>query len=362
MSAIKLKALDTLFFKDGKPFSMGVDFFAKSVFPPSPAAFYGALRTAYFSRHPEDFKYANTKEDPTLSLEITGIYIQKINSNDSAEILFPLPCDLVKLKNNSDNNSNEISVYPLRINEKTKVYSSSPFENLLEYEKDEVVEYVSDGYLNEVNFRNYLKGNKENLKATKIKKYLEPKTGIARNNQTLISYDSKIYNLAILRLIDANFIVEYKFANGFEFDNGLLKFGAENKVAIYEKTEIKELPEFSNKIAENEKRFKIYLATPAIFKKGWLPEWIDEKSLKGKGLKLINAAIGKPLYVGGYDMKKNEPKPMMRAVPAGSVYYFEKENDSVDISSIFSSRSICDNFDDFDYGKMGYGLYYFAKM
>jgi CRISPR-associated protein Cmr3 len=31
--------------------------------------------------------------------------------------------------------------------------------------------------------------------------------------------------------------------------------------------------------------------------------------------------------IGGWNMAKNQPKPMRKAVPAGSVYYFRLENE-----------------------------------
>ena len=33
--------------------------------------------------------------------------------------------------------------------------------------------------------------------------------------------------------------------------------------------------------------------------------------------------MGKYTSIGGFDVERGRPKPMKRAVPAGSVYYFE---------------------------------------
>jgi len=45
---------------------------------------------------------------------------------------------------------------------------------------------------------------------------------------------------------------------------------------------------------------------------------------------MIAACIGKPVGIGGYDFVKNRPKTMKKAVPAGSVYYFELQESSID--------------------------------
>ena len=59
---IKIDAIDTLFFKDGKPFSMGDETWADGIFPPPPSVIYGALRSIYFSEHPEKLQKVYSKE------------------------------------------------------------------------------------------------------------------------------------------------------------------------------------------------------------------------------------------------------------------------------------------------------------
>jgi CRISPR-associated protein Cmr3 len=50
----------------------------------------------------------------------------------------------------------------------------------------------------------------------------------------------------------------------------------------------------------------------------------------GTGIKvrLETCSVGRFLSFGGFDLAKYEPKPMKKAVPAGSVYYFELEEKS----------------------------------
>lgn len=67
-------------------------------------------------------------------------------------------------------------------------------------------------------------------------------------------------------------------------------------------------------------RIQIYLATPAVFKDGWHP------TLHDHGLRLIAAAVGRPQIIAGWDAAKGQPKPVRRAVSAGSVYIAEVEN------------------------------------
>jgi len=61
----------------------------------------------------------------------------------------------------------------------------------------------------------------------------------------------------------------------------------------------------------------LYLTTPALYD-GWRPPAFA-------GLRLVAAAVGRPLSLGGWDLAKKRPKDMTRAVPAGSTYFFAVE-------------------------------------
>lgn len=79
------------------------------------------------------------------------------------------------------------------------------------------------------------------------------------------------------------------------------------------------------------KRVRLVLATPGIFKHGWLPGWLDETSLQGTlpgtsvQLRLLGACIDRWKPISGWGLENGNigPKPIRRLVPAGSVYFFE---------------------------------------
>jgi CRISPR-associated protein Cmr3 len=92
---------------------------------------------------------------------------------------------------------------------------------------------------------------------------------------------------------------------------GITRFGGENKVAIitkYDGNLTPPPPQLSGDV------FKLYLATPAFFREGWRPEI--------EGAQLLAAAVYGYDSIGGFDVKERKPKPMRRAVRAGSVYYY----------------------------------------
>lgn len=93
---------------------------------------------------------------------------------------------------------------------------------------------------------------------------------------------------------------------------------------------------------------RLVLATPAVFANGWLPDWIDPGTLTGKipgtnaTAKLVSAVTERWQPVSGwsYERGKTGPKPMRRAVPAGSVYFFRITGGALEAKSIWL-KSIC---------------------
>lgn len=75
---------------------------------------------------------------------------------------------------------------------------------------------------------------------------------------------------------------------------------------------------------------RMALATPAVFTLGWQPGWLDRTTktgsppgLPGVTLKLVAAAVARRQAVSGWDLTRNGVKPVRYCVPAGSVYFFE---------------------------------------
>jgi len=342
---IKIDALDTLFFRDGKPFTMGEDTWANGVFPPYPSVIYGALRSAYFSHHLNELKKANSEDDPTRDLKIKGFYILADNN-----VYLPLPNDCVKKKGSKDNLVSVLTMHELK-----GIRSSCPTQYALKSEEE--VENVDGGLININSFKEYLKCAKDSFSSIlKVADMVlpEPKIGIGINKQTGTSEEGKLYRVDMRRLKDIGLIVDFEF-EGFDLpEKGMMKLGGEGKAIYYE---LYEKP-LNHEIKLEGDKFKLYLSTPAIFKNGWLPKWIDEKTLigkyKGLELKLLTASIGKPVHIGGFDMKARKPKPMCKAVPAGSVYYFEiKKGDIQKAVEIFNQFAISEF-----YQEQGFGIAY----
>jgi CRISPR-associated protein Cmr3 len=354
---IKIDAIDTLFFKDGKPFSMGEETWADGIFPPPPSVIYGALSSTILSSSPEMINQL-TGLSSFNELIITDVYYRV---NDS--IHFPMPLDIVYRKNKSKKDINtEKRTKKYKVNVLTgsllNVLSSINSELKVIKAKDEV-ENLENAIIGIDKLEQYLNGFLDNdeFECRSLDDYLimESKVGIGRNNLTHTTDESKLYRVGMRRPIGLSIIVE--IADN-EFSKKLSKFiklGAEGKIAkISEVTDIYEPITVNNYYGS---RFKLYIKTPAFFENGWLPKWINEESLIGEKdgirIKLISAFIKKPISIGGFDMLKKVPKPMRKAVPSGSVYYFELLKGSFeDAKRIFNNKSISE----YDTQNYGFGI------
>ncbi|WP_286886072.1 type III-B CRISPR module-associated protein Cmr3, partial [Aneurinibacillus sp. UBA3580] len=314
---LKIQALDPLFFRDGKPFTMGEDAGAESMFPPVPSVFYGALRTLYFSEHPELFMYIkenklfNTDADSTKYFHLRGAFLEEFG-----EPLFPLPYDCV----NPD--GEEGTAYLLQL-EPNELISSRTLPMVLRSPIEGQVENMDGAVMTLGTFLEYLHGQSTMFGYKEVADSIvkESKTGIGLNQDRRSTEDGKLYRLSMVRMEPKHEYQKQSSPLSFVLDydrltlpaQGVMRLGGEGRLASFEQVEPFVIP--APALSGN--RFKLYFATPSFFRRGWLPKWIDPHTLtgeyKGIGLKLLSVAAGKYVPIGGFDMNKNRPKTMRRA-------------------------------------------------
>ena len=352
---MEIEAIDTLFFRDGKPFGESGDNWASSLTFPLPSTIYGAIRAIYFSQHSDEFKRfvkGKIKEDPTSKLEIKKIYFT-LNNNP----YFIFPYDLVFDKKELENNN--IEVFALQLN--NRVASNVENLNILTCIEDIEVER-KESLVVESDFEEYLNGDIEIEDVEFLDKVVskEFKVGIGREKNTKNVANGKLYNIGMNRFGNNKsiFKIVVEFDGVDVEERGIFRFGGEGKAASYRLVDNR-LDLDNNFEIQNGDIIKFYLLTPAIFKNGWYPDFLDDDfrfKKDGIELKLKATAMGKPIYVGGWDIDK--PKRMYKAVPAGSVYYFEVLSGAEKIREKFNFRSIVE-IDKLN--KEGYGIVIIGK-
>ncbi len=378
---LKINALDTLFFRDGKPFSMGDDSFAQGIFPPPPSVLYGALRSAYFANDMREFqKLKLEKTDSSLSIKVNGFaYLSEDyfweSKAKNTEVYFPAPLDLVQ----TDDEENEKEAH-LNTNTFLKgdaYFSNSPLSQIIAH--SEQVEGLENAILSFEKMQEYLNGETNFSGVESLSNFIsaEQKVGNGLENATRTTVDGKLYQLKMNRfeawgkydnknvstkkfslLIDTNFSIKSE-------GKIMLKLGAEGKVATAEVFTFCMCFNSSEHIlAKKDTYFKLYFANPAIFKNnGAVPDFIDAKTLKGVideiELELVSAFVGKYIPIGGFDLNLGKPKMMYKAVPAGSVYYFKllKDTTPEKLIQIFHNQKLSTVGND-----EGFGLAYLGQL
>ena len=341
---LKIDALDTLFFRDGKPFSMGDDSFAQGIFPPPPSVIYGALRSAYFANDMQEFRKLKLQDtDSSLNIKVNGFaYLVEetfwSNKEVQNQIYYPAPLDLVQTKEEGEQNEAHLSVNFYSKNE--EYYSNSTLNSIVAYQ--EQVEGLENAIVDREKMQEYLNGDTKFTEVKKLSDYIsaEHKVGNGLENATRKTEEGKLYQLKMNRFVawkkdDENNIATKNFSllidSTYEVQpNTLLKLGAEGKTVLaneFEKSIVLQVPN-PNITAKKDTYFKLYFSSPTIFKiNGVIPDFIDAKTLKGTvneiELELVAAFVGKYIPIGGFDLNKGKPKMMYKAVPAGSVYYFK---------------------------------------
>jgi len=337
---IEIEALDTLFFRDGKPFEKGDDVWATGMFPPLPSVLYGVLRSAYLAQNDIGLEVV---EKATSGLKIKNIaYYVNLRNRDEEDkterLQFPLPLDLVIEKEpeesltaeeNKTDYRSEFNSYDGILMDENRAIKYSHLDQLpivpkhiLGYKKEIDVESIEHGFIDKHLLEGYLSGT-TTIEIRKLSELYqsEPKIGISRNNATRTTSEGNLYRVGMIRTTDVRIVVEFE---GLELkDKGILKIGAENKLAFYSEFTENAAPKVELDL--NGEEFKIYLATPAFFEQGYYPS----KIFKDQGIKaeLLSCVVGKYINIGGFDMVKKAPKEMRKAVPAGSVYHYKLTGD-----------------------------------
>ncbi len=353
---IYLYPKDPLFFRDGRPFSMGEDTNATLLFPPMPSVFYGALR-GLIAAH-------NGSRDGKEAAEMTkNVVIHSINlwyseqaapgsvgdSEDWYASSFPLPLDVVIFKNDNHTSglqfcskqgqidSSKFADYQLKASKSEKTNDADGFL----IKKTRLAKYLSNGSASFEIDRDLIKLSDYSTTEAKI--------GIGRDRATQTTAQSKLYSMSMLRTEWVEYLRDKTWTNrqlcfaiafsiGTESitlpETGFVKLGADGKIAQFSRFDRLPTPIAKPKFTDGDQFFKLYLATPAIWDNKpdiAIPNPIlnDSTSLCDIA-DMVVCAVGKPIYVGGFDMATNQPKTMQRAVPAGSVYYFKlkKQGDS----------------------------------
>jgi CRISPR-associated protein Cmr3 len=190
----------------------------------------------------------------------------------------------------------------------------------------------------------------------------ESRTSLRIEDKTQTADEGQLFTVEFTRMNrNVGFALALDHATTLGNGDGLLRLGGEARSATYEIIEMPNLDdETLREQIEESGRFTLVLTTPVVFREGgWRPDFIQEDNtgtLGGCYVKLVGAAVGRFQHLGGWDLAEGRPKTTQRAVPAGSVYFFELKKGTVaDLFEDCFGASISSDEDD---AKQGLGLAY----
>lgn len=381
---------DVLLFRDGRPFSAGEGHRARSLFPPTPNTMQGVIRSKVlaercgrYQSYREGCTQCPEQQTCTIpaeigrpdqqgrgnygAMQIRGALIAQREAS-SLNVYFPVPADVVQVKDKANPGAASSLTYlqPLRPEPKLLGENDLPHQLLILWTAETKPVEAIAGYWSQKELQQYLLGGPPPDLIEPSKLYeRESRFGIEVDNRKQTVQEGKLYQTEFIRCQpDVGLYIEVEGISQFSANpaakSGLIAIGGENRAASYTEQLQLHWNDLDKQLIEKLKQsagFKLYLATPTIFKKGWLPQWIDEASLQGTyqgvAVTLMAAAIARYQTIGGWDVAYNRPKPTHRAVPAGSVYYLTTEASPEQIIETFHWQNLAD--DPLD-AQIGFGL------
>jgi CRISPR-associated protein Cmr3 len=329
---LRLRPLEVLFCRDGRPFDAASRVEGGM---PGPQTLAGALRTALLARHGLDFAdfARRRRQQPTtpvrevlagmgapgwvLAARIRGPFLAL--DGDCPEPLLPAPATLA-----TDKAGGFLLARPLPTGALPGWPEGERRPLWFGGEPDRKAE---GGFLSLAGVRDFLDGglpDRATLRRPDELFGFDTRTGIEIDMHALTSSEGGIYGIRLLALkahvcLYAEAILDGEPADVREWFRGLLPLGGEGRYVVVEPVEPVDWPAAGG----GPKRLWL-LATPAFVRHDGdlaLPDGLPPAQVRA-------AASGPPVAVSGWDVARNSPRPVRFAVPAGSVYFVDGEDEA----------------------------------
>jgi len=358
---IFIEPSDVWLFRNARPFAAGEQGRAVSIFPPTPRTIQGVIRSARLAQSGEPFDFRRWsialqaeigQPDNFGALRLRGPLVARCEGQD-VHPFFPLPLDITRLN----------ETWRILAPQQAQRFETNWHPALLPLlpMSDGEPDKFEPGWLPEAALVAYLCSNEAGLEVRESTELFvsEPRFGVHIDSGPKRPQEGMLFQVEFVRVkADTGLLVE---VSGVTLaPAGLLQLGGEARAGGYATVQRGvDLPRSGRlQNGSGSLRFKLYLATPAIFKNGWLPGWLDPTTLQGQhngvAVQLVAAAVGKPQSIGGRDIARGDrQREMHRAVPAGSVYFFTTLASSSDVMGAFDGQCLSDVD-----AQIGFGLFY----
>ncbi len=347
VTTLRFTALDTLFFRESRPYETIGGSELGSVFPPPPRTVAGAIRTAIGESLDADWKAFKKAFDDKAEYTVGGVNLhQRIGLGDdlgqlsiegiwlceNGERLYPAPLFLLHKMDGQTTTFNRLLIGADASTSLGRVVLPQLPEGCEGYKPLEGV------WLTRAGLEKVLAGCEPSIGDIREQKHLvaeEPRLGIARDNSRRTVEPGLLYQTRHVRP-RSGLAIEADVA-GLEpvsLASSVVRLGGEGRMAGLETATTPACPAAPapNTSAQG---LILTLLTPARFVSGEMATWLPPElppteenglrvwkgAIKGIALTVHCAVIGKVQREGGWDMARHEPRAVQSLIPAGSSYY-----------------------------------------
>ncbi len=320
---LRLRPVDTLFFRDARPF--GPAGHARSGLP-TPQTLAGAIRTWLLERCGVDWdKFAaGVRDHGSVTACLGSMGAEYVAVGDVAiagpwlmkygEVLVPVPANLRRPKGGTSGPLRRLD--PLRKPPAGWIPREEGMLPLWHRGRERLAAIGSDEFLRPDGLRAYLEGGVPGVDKLVEAKDLygaDSRVGIGVNTATGTAAMGLIYSVDLLALKPG--VEFYAEVSGHKSalvplteERPMLRWGGEGRsVAVHAAQASHRWPDVASKVGRGR---IILLTTPAALG-GWKPE----------GMTLVSAAVRGSQAVSGWDLARGGPKPTRFMVPAGTVLF-----------------------------------------
>jgi CRISPR-associated protein Cmr3 len=362
---------DVLFFRDGRPSTRGEDHYLRSLFPPNPSTLYGALRTrrladenvslqrlrrqgkSLWNALPADLRAELGEWRGFGSLEVRGPWLVR----GTEEVLLPAPGDLAVVPRPSEEHAAPPDPDP-DLDREPRPPAAERVARFLATDADprrgghshagallRPYEWkngtwqrwsgstpprsaagwflTSDGYAAWA--RGAAPDPGQLVHADRLW-VSEPRVGVGLESGRRMAEDGQLYTFGFVRLRQDVYL-------GFEARGTALApgcrvvLGGEGRTCWLDRGPV--LPQAPVPGAGGGAGLRLATATPTLAQHGSaLPGFTalgEAGALTGRRLRLAGACVPGHTLVGGWDLARGGPKPLRRAIPAGSTFLLQPE-------------------------------------
>lgn len=339
-----LQPLDVLYLRGNRLFGDS-SAAGEAVMLPWPSMAAGALRSQLLAGHDIDVgRFAQgkaalpgalaqslgTPEQPG-GFRVSHFLLGKYDSDTHTlqNVYLPLPADVVVVADGDNRKIHALQPHGLP----DAIQTSSPCLQIPVLRTDTQVKPEGGLWLNGKGIKAWLNGQSIHAKHLVESKALwktDSRLGIALETQSRTTGEGQLYTVDAVALADSvGFVVGVRGADSMLPKNGVLRLGGDGRGARHLKLDWQALqPDWS--AIKKSSRFRLMLSTPGLFEQGWLLPGMKQQNgaylwqTPEFSAKLITASISRAETVSGWDIAINQPKPALKAVSTGSVYWFDQ--------------------------------------